>query len=339
MAIPALEAIRSSRPSAEMVILARPAVADTYREQPFADRLMAFDYQGRHRGWVGRGRLIRELRREKFTTAILLQNAFEAAWLAWRAGIPDRIGYARDGRSALLTKPIPVPPVGEVPRHESHYYLELLRLAGWIEAHGDVAPIHLRVSDSAREAMEAKLQASGSRQGAWRCAIAPGASYGAAKCWLPERYAALADRLISECGADVILFGAPSEGEIGERIGSAMKGRAISFVGRTTLRDLPALLSACSVFVGNDSGAMHIAAAVGLPVVGIFGPTDPEATRPVTHDFTLIREPVSCSPCFLRKCPVDHRCMTRVEVASVFAAVLEIQKRAAQSHLWSKQDA
>lgn len=339
IAIPALEAIRKARPTAEIVILARPVVADTYREQPFAQRLMEFDYQGRHEGLLGRARLIRELRREKFTTAILLQNAFEAAWLAWRAKISERIGYARDGRSALLTKPIPVPRAGEIPRHESHYYLELLRRAGWIEAPGDVAPIHLRVSDSARQSMEMMLQAAGSRHGAWRCAIAPGASYGAAKCWLPERFAALADRLISECAADVILFGAPGEKEIGERICSAMKRRAISLVGQTTMRDLPALLSSCSVFVGNDSGAMHIAAAVGLPVVGVFGPTDPEATRPVTRDFTLIREPVSCSPCFLRTCPIDHRCMTRIEVSSVFDALLRIQQRAAQTQSWSRQDA
>ena len=108
MAIPALEAIRRARPAAEIVILARPAVADTYREQPFADRVLEFDYQGRHSGWLGRGRLIRELRREQFASAILLQNAFQAAWLAWRAGIPERIGYSRDSRSALLTQRIPV---------------------------------------------------------------------------------------------------------------------------------------------------------------------------------------------------------------------------------------
>ena len=339
MAIPALEAIRKSRLGAEIVVLARPAVADTYRDQPFADRVIEFDYQGRHRRWLGRAQLVAEMRREKFTVAILLQNAFEAAWLAWRAGIPERVGYARDGRGALLTKPIRVPATGEIPRHESHYYLELLRRAGWIKARGDIEPIHLRVSDSAREAMESKLNAAGSRRGVWRCAIAPGASYGVAKCWPPERFTSLADRLISECGADVILFGTSGEREIAQSICSAMKGRAISLVGQTTMGDLPALLSACSVFVGNDSGAMHVAAAVGLPVVGIFGSTNPEATRPVTRDFTLIREQVSCSPCFLRRCPVDHRCMTRIEVGSVFSAVLQTRRRAAQPQLWSRQNA
>src|SRR5262249_17992581 len=146
----------------------------------------------------------------------------------------------------------------------------------------------------------------------------PGASYGSAKCWPPERFAAVADCLVSDLHADVILFGTPAEQEIAARISAAMKTRAISLVGKTSMRDLAALFAVCSVFVGNDSGAMHVAAAAGLPVVGIFGPTDPDATAPLTPRFTLIREPVSCSPCFLRTCPIDHRCMTRIEVDAVF---------------------
>jgi heptosyltransferase-2 len=274
---------------------------------------------------LGRERLIAELRRERFDQAVLFQNAFEAAWLAWRAGIPVRIGYARDWRGPLLTSAVRVPEPGEIPRHESHYYLELLCRASWIESRGELVPIRLRVSESAREAAESTLFQSGARRGSWRCAIAPGASYGAAKCWPPERFASLADRLISECGADVILFGTPGEREIAVRICSAMEHRPVSLVGNTSMGDLAALFSACSVFIGNDSGAMHVAAAAGLPVIGIFGPTDPEGTAPVTRQFTLIRGPVSCSPCFLRECPVDHCCMTQIDVDIVFAAAQRIQ--------------
>ncbi|HVA95333.1 MAG TPA: lipopolysaccharide heptosyltransferase II [Candidatus Dormibacteraeota bacterium] len=323
MAIPSMEALRRARPNDEISILARPGVAELLSGQPFADRVIAFDYRGRHRGWLGREALVRELRGEKFDAAVLLQNAFEAAWIAWRAGIPERIGYARDARSALLTRAIAVPKAGEIPRHESYYYLELLRRAGWIEGGAEIAPIHaiqLLLSDAARESAEATLRMAGARPGAWRCAIAPGASYGAAKCWPPDRFASLADRLISECDADVLIFGTAGEKEIAARILSAMKFRAISLVGETPMRDLGALFSACSIFIGNDSGAMHVAAAAGLPVVGIFGPTDPEGTAPVTEKFTLMREAVSCSPCFLRQCPIDHRCMTRIEVDSVFSA-------------------
>jgi heptosyltransferase-2 len=137
----------------------------------------------------------------------------------------------------------------------------------------------------------------------------------------------------------VILFGTLDEKEIAARICSAMKCRPISLIGQTSMRDLAALFSACSVFIGNDSGSMHVAAAAGLPVVGIFGSTDPEGTAPVTRQFTLIRKPVSCSPCFLRRCPVDHRCMTRIDVDSVFAAAQHIQHTARHSHPWSSQNA
>jgi len=334
MAIPALEAIRRARADAEIVILARPAVVELFAGQPFADRLLAYDYRGRHSGWLGREKLARELRREPFDTAVLLQNAFDAAWLAWRAGIPERIGYARDGRGFLLSRAVTVPRPGEIPAHESHYYLELIRRAGWIQTRGELSPIALTVAKSAREEAASFLLRAGARPGARRFAIAPGASYGAAKCWAPERFASLADRFISDCDADVLIFGTPAEMEIAARIQSTMKGRAISLVGKTSMRELAALFSVCSVFVGNDSGAMHVAAAAGLPVIGIFGPTDPEGTSPVTQQFTLIREPVSCSPCFLRKCPIDHRCMTRIAVDSVFDAAQRVLQGAQHSELW-----
>jgi heptosyltransferase II len=325
MAIPALESIRGARAEDEICVLARPAVADLFSGQPFADRILQYDFRGIHRGWLGREKLVADLRKEKFGVAVLLQNAFEAAWLAWRAGIPERIGYARDARGPLLTKAIRVPQEGEIPKHESHYYLELLRRAGWIVASPEISPIRLLVSDASRKAAESALRSAAARENAWRVAIAPGASYGAAKCWPPERFAHLADRLISECAADVIFFGTPGEKEIAARIRSNMKSPAISLVGETLMRDLAALFASCSVFIGNDSGAMHVAAAVGLPVVGIFGSTDPEGTAPVTEQFTLIREPVSCSPCFLRTCPVDHRCMTRITVDSVFTAAMQFK--------------
>src|SRR3984957_11710531 len=325
MAIPALEVIRRTRARDEICVLARPVVADLFSGQPFANRILTYDYRGRHGGWLGPEKLAVELRKEKFDVAVLLQNAFEAAWLAWRAGIPERIGYARDGRGPLLTKAIRVPQEGEIPKHESHYYLELLRRAGWCETSEVVPRIRLVVTDAARAAAESALRKAGAGENSRRVAIAPGASYGAAKCWPPERFAQLADRLISESGADVIFFGTPEETEIADRIRSNMKSSAIFLVGKTSMRDVAALFAACSLFIGNDSGAMHVAAAAGLPAIGIFGPTDPEATAPVTDQFTLIREGVSCSPCFLRRCPVDHRCMERIAVDSIFAAAIQLK--------------
>jgi heptosyltransferase-2 len=342
MAIPALAAIRNARPESEIVILARPAVADTYWQQPFADRTIVFDDKGLHRVISRHAKLIAELRREKFDAALLLQNAFQAAWLAWRAAIPERIGFARDGRGPLLTRAIAVPKEGEIPRHESQYYLELLRRAGWIGRHGaiagDPATVEFKVNPVARAEAEATLIKAGATHGAWRFAIAPGASYGAAKCWPPERFAALADRLVTECGAETIFFGTPREKDIAARITSSMRTRPISLVGETSTRELPALMAACSAFIGNDSGAMHVAAAVGLPVIGIFGSTDPAGTAPLTEHFTLIQEQVSCSPCFLRKCPVDHRCMERIEVDTVFRAASKLRDAANKSCLGRSQN-
>jgi heptosyltransferase II len=338
MAIPALETIRRAHADDEICLLARPVVADLFSGQPFADRILQIDFRGSHRGWLGREKLIAELRKEKFEAAVLLQNAFEAAWLAWRADIPERIGYARDARGPLLTKAIRLPQVGEIPKHESHYYLELMRRAGWSEASPVIPPIRLLVTDTARAGAESALRSAGARESAWRFAIAPGASYGAAKCWPPERFAMLADRLISECGADVIFFGTSGEKEIAARIRSHMKSHAISLVGETSMRDLAALFASCSAFIGNDSGAMHVAAAAGLPVIGIFGSTDPEGTAPVAEQFTLIRESVSCSPCFLRRCPVDHRCMERITVDSVFTAAMQLKNSRKNLSVWGAQN-
>jgi heptosyltransferase-2 len=338
IAIPALEAIRRTHPSDEICILARPAVADLFSGQPFANRILAYEFRGRHSGFLGRENLVGDLRKEHFDAAVLLQNAFDAAWLAWRAGIPERIGYARDGRGLLLTNAVRVPREGEIPRHEAHYYLELLHRAGWGGVPATIQPTRLRVPEAARSTAESALRSAGAKDNSWRFAIAPGASYGAAKCWPPERFALLADRLISECGADVIFFGTPNETEIAARIRSNMKCRALSLVGETSMRDLAALFACCSAFIGNDSGAMHVAAAAGLPVVGIFGSTDPEGTSPVTEQFTLIREAVSCSPCFLRRCPVDHRCMTRIAVDSVFTAAMRVKESAGNLRVRGSQN-
>ncbi len=321
MCIPALEAIRARWPQAEIAILARPWVADLYRCQPFADRIIALDASARSP--FAMGKIARELRGEHFDCAILLQNAFSAAWLVWRAGIRERIGYARDGRRFLLSRAVPVPRAGQIPAHESFYYLELVRRAGWTEQLPDIAEIRLQLAAGASEAAESRLETAGARRGALRIALAPGAAYGSAKCWLPERFASLADSLVDEFAADVILFGTPSEAEVSRQIAARMHHQPINLVGQTPIGELPALFSRCQLFIGNDSGAMHVAAAVGVAVVGIFGSPDPEGTAPLTQRRTIVRHPVACSPCFLRECPIDHRCMTRIETADVRAAAIQ----------------
>ncbi len=294
MAMPALRAVRGRFPEARIAIVAQPYVADIYCGQKVCDDLIPYDPKYAQAGPGGRERLARELRAQKFDVALLLQNAFDAAWLAWRAGIPERIGYARDGRSLLLTKRIPVPKPGETPPHEQFYYLELLRRAGWIDSLPSESFVRLAITEDQRQLAEQTLSAAGARRNVPRIAIGAGASYGSAKCWPPERFADFVNRFRVHTDADVILF---------------------------SIADLPALLAQCRLFVGNDSGAMHVAAAVGLPVVAIFGPTDPQGTAPMTPRCTVVQEKPYCSPCFLRRCPIDHRCMTSITPQAVEAAV------------------
>jgi heptosyltransferase-2 len=320
MALPAIRAVRN-RPDTHVSILAREYVADLYSDQDVADELIIYDHRGQHAGISGRERLAAELRARKFDSALLLQNAFDAAWLAWRADIPERIGYARDARSLLLTNAIPVPKPGEIPPHEKFYYLELLRRAGWIDALPEEPFIQLKVPEEKRSKAAEFLTSAGVRPRALRVALAAGASYGSAKCWPPDRFAALATQLQQQRDADVILFGAASEAPVSAAIIANMPRPPIDLTGKTAIADLPALLAGCHTFVGNDSGAMHVAAAVGLPTIGIFGPTDPAGTAPVTPGHTIVRHPTYCGPCFLRRCPIDHRCMTRITINDVQSAM------------------
>ena len=317
MALPALRLVRERFPEAHIAILALPYVAQIYDRQGIADELMVYDRKGEHSGLRGRSRLAAALRAKKFDTALLLQNAFDAAWIAWRGGIPERIGYDRDARGLLLTQAIPVPKRGEIPAHEKYYYLELLRRAGWLDKLPEIPEISLRVADEDSQRAEGKLRSLGVRAGALRIAVAAGASYGSAKCWPPERFAEALNQMRRERDADVILFGTPAEAVVAAAIAGALGQPALDLTGKTLIGELPALLKCCSVFLGNDSGAMHVAAAVGLPVVAVFGPTDPDGTAPVTRRCTVVQQKPYCSPCFLRCCPPDHRCMTAISPGRV----------------------
>jgi len=321
MALPALRAVRKKFPDAHISIVTRPYVADIYREQGISDELIAYDPKAAHRGWRGGVLLAGELHAKKFDVALLLQNAFEAAWLAWLASIPERIGYARDGRSLLLTKAIPVPKQGEIPPHEKFYYLELLRRAGWIDLLPDDVHIALEILEPARHRASQTLQEAGARRNVLRVAVGAGASYGSAKCWPPDRFAKALNDFQSHTDADVVLFGTSSEAPVSAAIAGALCRPPIDLTGKTSIAELPGLLSQCQLFLGNDSGAMHVAAAVGLPIVAIFGPTDPHGTAPVTPRASLVQQKPYCSPCFLRRCPTDHRCMKAVTPEMVEAAM------------------
>jgi len=320
MSLPALRALRDRFPQAEISILAKPWVADLYRREPFCDRLIPYTAKDIHAKW----RAARELRRHQFDCAILLQNAFEAAAFAFLAGVPERIGYARDGRAFLLTKAIPVPRPGEIPRHERFYYLELLRRAGIVDRLPANDSIRLDGACAAREAGLAQFRSLGYGSGV--IGVSPGAAFGTAKRWLPERFTEAANRLAEELGASVAVFGSQDERELCASVTAGIRAPAKNFAGETSLEEFIELAAACRVYLTNDSGAMHIASALGVPTVAIFGSTDDAGTGPTGPLARVVREPVECSPCLKRECPIDHRCMTRVEPARVTQVALDLLK-------------
>src|SRR5580658_981149 len=307
MSLPALRAIRDRFPKAHIAILAKPSVADLYVHESFADEIILYHLQS---SWS----LGHALRSRQFDCAILLQNAFKAAWIAWLAKIPTRIGYKRDGRQLLLTRAVDVPMPGEIPRHQRFYYLELLRRAGLIDA--------LPESDSIR--LGSRKVLSGKRV----IGVSPGAAYGTAKRWLPQRFAEAAGALAEARGASIALFGTKSERALCEEVALLLNGRAVTnYAGETTLAQFIDLAAGCELFLTNDSGSMHIASALGVPTVAIFGATDDTATGPTGLNARVVRQPVDCSPCLLRECPIDHRCMTGVSAERVVKEALSLLER------------
>jgi heptosyltransferase II len=304
MSLPALRAIRERFPTARISILAKPWVADLYGRESFIDEIILYSGQS---PW----RTGHELRARRFDCAILLQNAFEAAWIAWLARIPNRIGYKRDGRQLLLTKAVDVPKAGEIPRHERFYYLELLRRAGLI----DTLP--------AGETIRLRRSAVGN--GRRIIGISPGAAYGTAKRWLPERFAQSAGTLANLRGASIAIFGTKGERRLCEEVAQLLNGHQVTnYAGQTTLAQFIDLASGCELFITNDSGSMHIASALGVPTVAIFGATDDTTTGPTGLNARVVRQHVDCSPCLLRECPIDHRCMTGVSADRVVKEALEL---------------
>jgi heptosyltransferase-2 len=327
ISLPAFHALRARFPGAHLAVLARPWVADVYRRDGAADNVIPYTAPVGARGLAAKWGAARSLRPGRFDCAILLQNAFEAAMLAFLARIPRRIGYDRDGRGILLTNPIPVPRPGEIGRHESCYYLELLRRAEIIGEVPAVGEIRLGNAEVAREQGARRLAGSGIDGPL--VGVSPGAAFGSAKRWPPERFAAAAVRVASALGGPVALFGAAADAGVCAEVerGIMQAGvKAHNLAGRTSLGEFIELAAACRVFLTNDSGAMHVAAALAVPTVAVFGPTDHLGTGPVGPWTRVVVEPVDCAPCKLRECPIDHRCMLRVAPERVAEAALDLLK-------------
>ena len=313
MSTPFIRAVRRNFPYADITLLAKPWVAPVYEQNPHIDHIMIYDAAGRHRGLRGKLRLAKDLRKRKFDLAILLQNAFEAAMLAWLAGIPDRLGYDTDARRMLLTHPVHrYHFLKQI--HQIEYYLEILRRSRLMT---DGSQLEIFFTPAEIQTAEKALYASGCHEYDRIIGINPGAAFGTAKRWFADRYAQVCINLKIYKKTHFIIFGSPGETALGEQIRQMVGNDCTNLCGKTSLREAMARIGRCSLFITNDSGLMHIAAALHVPQIAIFGATNPATTSPRSPLSHILRTSVECSPCMKQDCPTDHRCMESISVGRV----------------------
>ncbi|MCW5203990.1 lipopolysaccharide heptosyltransferase II [Desulfobulbus sp. US4] len=324
MTTPAVRSIRRNFPEAKITLLALPWVADVFRACPHIDQIFIYDKQGKHRGLRGKLLLAAELRQENYDLTILLQNAFEAALITFLARIPVRGGYTTDGRGLLLTHGVRKhPEIGT--KHQVHYYQEMVEGLGLQRSENS---LELFLDSAAEQEVDALIKEALALQGEQAndipiIGLNPGAAYGPAKCWPVAKYAELAGHLADKTGGLIVIFGTAADQEAAAEISAAAGKRVLDLTGKTTLAQALACIARCSVFVTNDSGLMHVAAALNTPLVAVFGSTDHIATGPYSEQATVVRRPVECSPCMKTHCPKGHfQCMEGITVEEVEQAAL-----------------
>jgi len=320
MTVPALRALRRMLPDAHITLATRSLAKGIFEGADFIDDLLVFDRaSGPFGNLVAQ---VREWRNRGFDLAILFPNSFEAALVALLAGVRWRVGYATEGRGLLLSQPLALPAWRDA-RHESFYYLNIIAefeqlLCGHSKILEEQPSSHITVSVNRQSDAVDFLRAQGVRRGHPLIALCPGSINSRAKRWPAERYAQLADRLMAELGAEVILIGSADEVDVSMDVSRQMKQPPTILTGKTDLARAVAVLNEVDLLVTNDTGPAHIAAALGRPTLVIFGPTNPLTTRPLSSVAEIVRYPPDCAPCMLRDCPIDHRCMTAISPDDIF---------------------
>jgi heptosyltransferase-2 len=315
LAIPAMKALREHFPHAELTLFVRPWVAGLFTSAPFVDHVWS---EAKPAGVGAWARITRSIRERRFDLAVLFPNSFESALMMFFGGVPQRVGYATDGRRWILTKAI-APPAGS--RHQVHYYLDLVKA---LSCGTERPSIEIHATSEERRTARELLAAEGIPAMAPFLVLNAGAAYGSAKRWHEDRFAHVADILAQEFALHVALIGSETERPIADVIRARMKTAGAVLNGRTSLETLIGLLAESSLMITNDSGPMHIAAALGIPTVAIFGSTDERVTGPYGARTRIVKHAVECSPCLLRECPIDHRCMNGVTVEDVCRAARDV---------------
>ncbi len=306
MALPAVRNIKTALGAESLAVAAPEKLAALWEACPFVDRVVSLP-QPRNL-W----KVARILREGKYASCILLPNSLRAAAEVFAAGISHRAGYARGGRGLLLTHPVPAPPRNPVRLHQRFYYLDLVAALG--------GP-----ADETFPVLREPKSETVSKDKRGVLAICPGAEYGPAKRWPVESFMAAAQLLVKSRPLRVVLFGAPNDAPVAEEF-LAKFPEAENRVGKTSLAEFMTGLAEAKVVLCNDSGAMHVAAALGRPTVAIFGSTEPQLTGPLGPRAVVLRHHVPCSPCFLRECPIDFGCMRGITPEMVVAQAEKLLK-------------
>jgi heptosyltransferase-2 len=326
MALPTVADLRRHAGSGRLVVAARRSIAGLFHLVPGVDEVVRLTGSGGRASLANLGANARAVGEVRADVAVLLPNSLQTAMVARRAGIPERWGYRGDVRGWLLTRAVPRP------RGTVHQVDRYRRLAAALGIENGPRTPHLDAPANAVETARDMLTASGWTPGTPLVGIAPGAAYGGAKRWLPDRFAQVVAALARSRAAASVIVGTDADGptawaierELDKIAGAGARPLTINLAGRTDLPQLMGVLALCATFVSNDSGAMHLAAALGVPVVALFGPTDERATGPVAVRARVLTAAAWCRPCLLRECPIDHRCMTRLAADSVTRAAGDI---------------
>ena len=315
MSVPAVRAIKTGRPDAHITIAAPAKIASMWKLVAEVDEIVSLP----NKSLLATVRSIR--RQSRFDVAILFPNSLRAALEIWLSGISRRVGYSGHFRSWLLNQIVPDRGIPGPIEHQADRYL---RMAGEIGA--SVADKERRFSTAGAIENRPRL-ISAAMEARLKIGLCPGAEYGRAKRWLPERFAEVATAVTAQSSVQWILFGTSKDVPIGEQISNMLGDSCVNRIGQTTLDQLIDELRECRLLLTNDTGTMHLASLLGVPVVAIFGSTEPRLTGPLGMGDTILRHQVECSPCFLRECPIDFRCMRAVSVQEVIDAVLSILQR------------
>ena len=340
MTTPAVMALRKNYPKAHISILTRPWVESVFSGSPAVNEVISYGSMGHNNTILGKLILAKSLREKKFDLALLFPNSFESALIVWLARIPRRLGYATDGRRIILTLPVSVPE-DRRSKHEIFYYLNLVDHIGQLHTnthstnkagHEEQAELFLKVPAQGESGARQILAQMGLGQGALLIGFNPGAAYGPAKCWPVERFISLGKALVERFkDCHILVFGTNKEESVAEDICGPIGERGRNLAGKTSLAEAMGLISRLDLLVTNDSGLMHTGAALGVPLVAIFGSTNPVTTGPWSANSVIVRHELPCSPCLKRSCPTDFKCLLGIEVEEVLQACLQ-QLKALNAH-------